>query len=200
MNNKVKFLRDGECPYTADIAFVEDHSTSKVGDLWSLSNISVSHNAEKIEKKEPTCTTDGNIEYWYCSDCMKFFIDKELKEEVDASDVIIKATGHEIEDRWNVSDIYHWHVCKKCGTKIDEEKHQFIWVIDKEASSIENGLKHEECQICKYRLLQIEIPSEDSDIVIPETGNNSHEIVLFLFVSGVLGAVVLAKIRHSYKK
>ena len=40
------------------------------------------HNAVHVEAKEPTCDTDGNIEYWYCSFCDKYFSDKALTQEI----------------------------------------------------------------------------------------------------------------------
>ena len=44
-----------------------------------------------------TCTTDGNIEYWECNLCHKFFSDKQLTQMV-SSLVVLSATGHEYDE------------------------------------------------------------------------------------------------------
>ena len=52
------------------------------------------HNAVHVEAKEPTCDTDGNIEYWYCSFCDKYFSDKALTQEISKEKTSRKALGH----------------------------------------------------------------------------------------------------------
>lgn len=54
----------------------------------------VVHEVEKIAATEPICTEDGNIEYWYCSDCGKYFEDQAATIEITLSDTIIEAKGH----------------------------------------------------------------------------------------------------------
>lgn len=40
------------------------------------------HKAEKTEAKEPTETEAGNIAYWYCERCGKYFKDEALTQEI----------------------------------------------------------------------------------------------------------------------
>lgn len=48
----------------------------------------------KIDRKEATGTEDGNIEYYICSECGKWFSDEEGKTKItDRSSVILPATG-----------------------------------------------------------------------------------------------------------
>ncbi len=51
------------------------------------------HAAVKVEAKEATATEDGNIEYWYCEGCGKYFRDAALQEEMQQADTVIPATG-----------------------------------------------------------------------------------------------------------
>ena len=44
--------------------------------------------------KEATCTEDGNVAYWACSDCGKYFSDEAATEEIYLSDTIIEVKGH----------------------------------------------------------------------------------------------------------
>ena len=49
---------------------------------------------QAIAAKEATCTEDGHIAYWYCSNCSKYFSDAETKTEIAYADIVIAATGH----------------------------------------------------------------------------------------------------------
>ena len=50
------------------------------------------HDLTNIPAKEPTSTQAGNIEYWVCSTCGKYFSDEQGKVEIE--NVVIPATGH----------------------------------------------------------------------------------------------------------
>ena len=41
---------------------------------------------------EKTCTTDGNVEYWECSYCHRFYTDTDLSAEI--ADPVLHAVGH----------------------------------------------------------------------------------------------------------
>lgn len=65
---------------------------------------------------------------------------------------------HEYKEEWESNETNHWHECKVCESESVEEKHTFKWVIDKEATETEKGLKHEECTVCGYKKASVEIP------------------------------------------
>lgn len=44
---------------------------------------------EHIEAKSATTEAEGNIEYWYCEGCNKYFSDKDGKTEIKLSDTVI---------------------------------------------------------------------------------------------------------------
>ena len=52
------------------------------------------HSLVKTKAEAPTCTEDGNIEYWYCNDCQKYFRDETATEEIALADTVLEATGH----------------------------------------------------------------------------------------------------------
>ncbi|MCI5773431.1 MAG: immunoglobulin domain-containing protein, partial [Erysipelotrichaceae bacterium] len=63
--------------------------------------LKVTHNLQKVEAKEPTCTDPGNIAYWYCSACKKYFKDEQGKVEIRLEDTVIPALGHKYgEPSW----------------------------------------------------------------------------------------------------
>ena len=48
----------------------------------------------EVAAVEPACTEDGNIAYWYCVNCKKYFTDAEATTEIAYVDTVISATGH----------------------------------------------------------------------------------------------------------
>ena len=51
------------------------------------------HAIELVEAKAPTCTTDGNIEYYYCELCGECYADEAGTTVLEESEVILPATG-----------------------------------------------------------------------------------------------------------
>jgi ribosomal protein L37AE/L43A len=50
-------------------------------------------NAAKVEAKAATETEDGNVTYWHCPDCGKYFSDETLTKEIAQADTVVPATG-----------------------------------------------------------------------------------------------------------
>ena len=56
------------------------------------------HTLEHVEASDPSCTEDGNIEYWRCTICEKCFSDAEGQNEIPADSVVIPALNHDWSD------------------------------------------------------------------------------------------------------
>ena len=54
------------------------------------------HNLKHTVAKEATATETGNIEYWQCIDCEKYFLDEEGTKEIQFEDTIISKKAPEI--------------------------------------------------------------------------------------------------------
>ncbi len=52
------------------------------------------HELTKVAAKEPTSTQAGNIEYWVCNNCGKYFSDENGVNEITYESTVIPATGH----------------------------------------------------------------------------------------------------------
>lgn len=52
------------------------------------------HTFEAFEANEATCTEDGNIAYWHCTKCGKYFADENGATVIMLSDTVILAKGH----------------------------------------------------------------------------------------------------------
>ena len=76
-----------------------------------------------------TCGSDGNIEFWYCPDCMKCFSDAAGVNEIFSEDTIIPATGNHTPTYHEAvaatctaaGSIGYWE-CSGCGRKFSDEQ------------------------------------------------------------------------------
>ena len=79
---------------------------------------------DHVEAIEATCTSSGNIEYWHCSDCEKYFNDVDLTHEIASTDIVIAAKGHNFENTWTSDLIGHWYACSNgCDEKNSYSEH-----------------------------------------------------------------------------
>jgi len=82
--------------------------------------MSCSHNLINTAAKFPTCTEQGNIAYWYCDKCSKYFSDAEAKYETTLNNTVLEIIAHTPGQ----------------------------WIVDQEASCSQMGTKHQVCSVC----------------------------------------------------
>ena len=111
------------------------------------------HAMIRVEAKEADCTEDGNIEYYICAGCGKYFADEAGEHEMDPADVVIKAAGH-IWDEGRVT---------------------------KEPTETEEGIRTYTCTVCGGtrtetidRLSPSEDPSQGGGADVNTPGNGSQ--------------------------
>ena len=112
------------------------------------------HYLTPVDAEPATCTEDGNITYYVCADCSKWYEDATGHFEItDYSSVLIAALGHDwaaatctapktckrdgcgategaalghdYAEEWSTNASKHWHECKRCGDKTELEAHDF---------------------------------------------------------------------------
>ena len=76
----------GEKTYTAVFSNPAFITQTKTEELEALE-----HNTTHHAKKDPTYDEAGNIEYWYCSNCQKYFSDEACENEIAESETVIPA-------------------------------------------------------------------------------------------------------------
>lgn len=82
----------------------------------------------------------------------------------------------------------HYYECD-CGDIIDVTPHQFSWIVDKETSGFESGLKHEECEVCKYKqneltvIDRIEVSEKDIQNIkkISLRTDDKYDLIIFSY-------------------
>ena len=85
------------------------------------------HSATKTAAKKPTCTEDGNKEYWHCSKCKKYFSDSACTTETTLTATIISKTGHKevtvpaVAATCTKTGLTEGKKCSVCGTITKEQ-------------------------------------------------------------------------------
>ena len=68
---------------------------NSLGKITSTAAIlTVKHSLTHYEYKAPTCTENGNKEYWYCESCKQYFSDENATMSTTKEDTVIPATEH----------------------------------------------------------------------------------------------------------
>ena len=110
---------------------------------------------EHHEYMAPTCIEDGNIEYWKCNLCHKFFSDENMTQEVSA--LVISAKGHEYDEN---------DKCTKCQKEIPS------LTLGNKAITIEKTIGTED-KISGYNLYKYTAP-EDGTLEVTANSNGKY--------------------------
>lgn len=70
-------------------ALFEDEAGTKPLTDKDVEISATGHDLEHVAAKEPTKTATGNIEYWHCKRCDKYFSDKDATAEIRKEDTVI---------------------------------------------------------------------------------------------------------------
>lgn len=150
--------------------------------------VTVAHSDLKhFDRKEATCTEPGNIEYWHCEGCGKYFKDENATEKITFDETIIKAAGHNeelvgakeatcTEEGYTGDKICT--VCKavlKKGTVIPAIGHKLTKTEAKSPTCTEDGnIEYWTCSVCNAHFSDEAGTTEISldETVIPATGHH----------------------------
>ncbi len=125
-------------------------------EITDLTITALGHNyGAWVDEVPATCTETGTKGYKTCTRCNKNF-DADNNE---IADLTITALGHDLVDDAAIpatcteTGKTAGHHCTRCdytdgGETVPALGHDFEWVIDKEATYTETGLKHEKCTRC----------------------------------------------------
>lgn len=78
-----------KCARTGCGALFEDKAGTKPLTDKDVVIPATGHDLEHVAAKEPTKTATGNIEYWHCKRCDKYFSDKDATAEIRKEDTVI---------------------------------------------------------------------------------------------------------------
>lgn len=149
------------------------------------------HNIVHHEAKISTCINSGNIEYWSCTDCGKYFSDAELTTEITYEQTITQIVPHTKVTMYGydatctgdgLTDGIKCSVCNQILTPqstIPKIPHtESDWIVDNVATKESVGHKHTECTMCHTVLKEQEIlyvEAEDGSGGSDKTGGSTNE-------------------------
>ncbi len=113
------------------------------------------HTLTAVEAKDPTCTEKGNIAYWYCQECGKYFSNAEATDEITKEGSEVDMIPHTEEtipgkDATCTEDgLTEGTKCSVCGTILEAQE-----TIPAKGHNFEDGV----CTVCG---------AEDPDYVKP---------------------------------
>lgn len=98
------------------------------------SNPNIHNNIVKVEAKEPTCTENGNIEHYKCTDCGKLFSDAKGTTVITTEDVVIPAAHKltpvaEKPSTCRVNGTGAYNKCEVCGKMFDKDTNKEITAV-----------------------------------------------------------------------
>ena len=112
------------------------------------------HSLDYHQTVLPTCTEEGNIEYWGCAECGKKYSDETATIELKS--VVLEALGHDFSEKWVSGDEEHWHECTRCGEIEARMPHE--WGAGNTVNAptcTEDGLIEYVCDVCNKTRTEI---------------------------------------------
>ena len=138
--------------------------------------------------KAATDNAEGNIEYWHCADCGKYYSDAQATKEISFADTIVakqpcshaKLTHVDAKAATaeSAGNIEYWY-CEKCGKYFSDAK-----------------AAHE---ITLEQTVIEKLPGKEAINNLPKTGDDSR-VALWLLLLAVSGGVLLKNFADRRKK
>ncbi|MBR4023762.1 MAG: leucine-rich repeat protein, partial [Firmicutes bacterium] len=92
-------------PTCSEAGHEDDQVCTRCGDtIYGTEIAPLGHELTKVDAKEATETEEGNIEYWVCETCGKYFADSEGLTEISAESVVVPMVVPPAEISWTLVD------------------------------------------------------------------------------------------------
>ena len=142
------------------------------------------HDLQHFEAKDPACGKEGNIEYWYCAGCGKYFADEAAETEIAKEETILAATGEHDWSEWVAGEGENCETggtlrrsCTICG-KTEEQtfsagSHKLEYVEQVPSTCVEVGsMAHWHCEMCGKNYADKNAEELLTDISLPLGAHN----------------------------
>ena len=153
---------------------------------YEETNPDATHTLVHVDAKAATCTENGNVEYWYCSDCGSAWTDEALTQVTNQRSVITPATGHSYFYPCDV-------VCMVCYEETNPDAtHNIVHVEAVAATCTANGnVEYWYCSDCgsawtDEALTQV---TNQMSVRVPKTEHSYVEVERVPAEPGVAGSV-----------
>ena len=93
--------------FTVTVATAETEYYQEASATATLTATVHNHQLRAVDAKAATCEESGNIAYWVCNECGKYFSDESGENVITAAKTVLPAKGHQFDNG----------VCTACGAK-----------------------------------------------------------------------------------
>lgn len=110
----------------------------------NLTNEEAAHTLNHVDAVAPTCTENGNVEYWICSDCGTAWGNENgTGVNLNRFNIVVPATGHQYFYQCDAN-------CMNCGELTNEDAaHSLKHVAAVAPTCTENGnIEYWQCEFC----------------------------------------------------
>ena len=80
-----------------DVTLVRQAIVGGYGVTLVPSTKCLEHTLTKVDAEAPTCTEDGNIEYWTCANCNKYYRDANGVKAISLERTVVEKLGHTLD-------------------------------------------------------------------------------------------------------
>ena len=107
--------------YTGDTFCLDCQKVIEEGTV--IAKLPHTHNMKAVAAKAATCTAVGNIAYWNCTKCGKYYTDNSGKNEITLADTVVAKLAHNYTVlKYNADS--HWYQCAACSATNGQEQHK----------------------------------------------------------------------------
>lgn len=170
VNENAANVNDDGKVTSADVILLRRYIAGGYGvELQSPSVLICNHTMEATAYKAPTCTEEGNIEYWYCTSCHKYFSDENGNQEITESDTVISSNGHTVvidpavDPTYTETGLTEGSHCSACDTVLVAQ--EVIPVLQKNTYAIEYHISNSDTY-----LAGLDIENKNPDVYASEDG------------------------------
>lgn len=202
-----KTNQDGKLSTTFDQVGTYILYTGDENHTYSQCIVTVTENGHQltaVAEKAPTCTESGNIAYWVCATCGKYYRDAAGMTEITLQDTLIQPVGHMVvidpavpASCTNGGKTEGKH-CSVCNAILDAQEsvpamgHSFgAWKVAEAPTCTKNGKQTRSCTVCgtseEETIPSLTCPSEK----LTDVPKNAwyHDAVDYMMKNGLMKGV-----------
>ena len=125
---------------------------------YEITNPDATHTIVAVDAKDATCTENGNIAYWYCSECGYAWADEALTQVTNQMSIVVPAIDHDYDHVVTAPTCtaagYTTHTCAFCDYSYT----------DSETEPAHTGMDDFKCDACSTVVL----PADGTALTIPQ--------------------------------